>query len=199
MYRLPTDAQYRALTDAILLGNRKRLVALVEQYKIWLGYHGGGKGTLLSHLLSNLPERGAMLADLVRCGMSVVGATVDQETQSLVKDALASQPLWRRQAHEMGIVEITLVREKAWGLAFIPGDGQCPFRYGGDYEGARHATAQDAFDELMRDLASSHRVLAKRARWFQPHLQRLVNTGELDLRPILEAVSSDPHAVRLTR
>lgn len=194
---LPRREEYRRLIAAIENGDPDEVALELLETDPWLGYYGGGAGTVLEAVGRCRGDRLGVLRVLVEAGVDVSKAEFDPEAEAVVDAVLREGPTWRREAREMGIREIGIVREKAWGLAFVPGDGQLPLRYGGGYDGSIPYTAAAALAELDRDLADQWKAtMARRARWYRPFLVKMVRTEDFSLRDVIARLPDERSILR---
>ena len=191
MFRVQSQAQQHRLVTAIARGDTQAVEQMLDSIHPWLAYHGGVDGTVLDAALGASGDREAMMALLVSRGLDVSCGKLTPALDRAVERALrASGETWRWDARRLRVRKIVISGGKAWGLTWMPGDGQAPFLYGGGYDGAHPATAQAALETLNQDLVSRNREMARGALWFRPTLFSMVNGEGIDLEQVIQLAPS---------
>jgi hypothetical protein len=192
MPSLPRQEDYRRLLDAVRSGDLNETERILTETDPWLGYFGGGAGTVPEAILRATGNREEIIRLLVTYGLNIPKKGLDGPAMKTVREVLAAGPRWRLEAFEREIEVIYIVRSKAWGIYFVPGDGQCPILYGGNYDGEYPVTAQAALTMLDRDLLDSRLGnIASHAAWFRPFLVKMVNGADFQLRDLLALIPDE--------
>jgi hypothetical protein len=196
MVSIPKNKEFLCFINLIKVGDLEGIRKMLRERSIWLSFSTRMAGNAQQAVLDCRINRDQILTLLVESGLKVSKTGLNAETMAIVRAALAKGPRWRRDAFEQEINEIYIVRSKAWGIYFNPGDLQYPLYYGGGYDGEYPVTAAYALERLDIDLRDERlKEITGYAKWFRPFLVKMV--GEIDF-PLDDVTSqiSDKRNIR---
>jgi hypothetical protein len=190
MAGIPKRKDFAQFIAAIKSGDLERFEEILIETDMWVSNSSYTFGNAQDAVLSCPKNRNEILRTLVEFGLNVSKEGLDAETMGIVRKALAKGPQWRVDAFELGVTEVYIVRTKAWGIYFVPGDLQFPILYGGNYDGEFPHTAKYAlelFDIDLRDKRLGE--IAGYAEWFRPFLVKIVNGEDFALADVTSQIS----------
>ena len=184
------SSNHASLIGAITHSSLRGVTVVLDQDNPWLGSHDFNSKLL--EAMRRSANHLALLELLVGRGMNLTPFELSSKEREIVSAALADAATYRRQAHELGIVRLDIQRAKAWGIAFVPGDGQLPLVFGGDYDGAWPVDADYVLASWHQDQPGTDSSVS----WFYPYVQKIAAGEDFDLAEVMSQLDAPYQIVR---